>query len=131
MFELNFVTPEKKIVVGRELEQVWVPGFRGELNILPGHSPLTSTLVPGVLRYKLKGEDEKQCAISWGYLQVTPHGVSVMAESSLTKDEVHTSAAVDEVKLVEKRLLEDTLTDAEWKKLERTRLFAQAKLDLQ
>ncbi len=34
MFTLTLVTPERKILAGAEIEEVFVPGARGELNIL-------------------------------------------------------------------------------------------------
>ncbi len=39
MFTLNVVTPEKKIVTDLEIDEVIVPGYKGELDILPGHAP--------------------------------------------------------------------------------------------
>ncbi|MES2855085.1 MAG: ATP synthase F1 subunit epsilon [Bdellovibrionota bacterium] len=83
MFTLTLVTPEKKLVAGAEIEEVFVPAFRGELNILPGHAPLMSTLETGVLRYRLKGESTlRPVAISWGYVQVNPQGVNILAETA-------------------------------------------------
>ena len=55
MFKLTIVTPEKRILVGQEVEEVTVPAFKGELNILPGHAPLMTTLETGVMKWKLKG----------------------------------------------------------------------------
>ena len=50
MFSLTLVTPEKKLLTDVEIEEIIVPAFRGELNILPGHAPLMSTLGIGLLR---------------------------------------------------------------------------------
>ena len=54
MFTLNLVTPEKKLVTDLEVEEVIVPGFKGQLDILPGHAPLMTTLGTGVLRYRAR-----------------------------------------------------------------------------
>ena len=76
MFKFSLVTPEKKFVTEIDVEEVIVPAFRGELDILPGHSPLVTTLSPGVLRYKEAGKSEfTQAALSWGYCEVSPEGV--------------------------------------------------------
>ena len=89
MFTLTLVTPEKRIVAGTEIEEVFVPADRGELNILPGHAPLMTTLTPGILRYRLKGEAKLNAvAISWGYCQVNPQGVNVLAETAERPEEI-------------------------------------------
>ena len=89
MFALNIVTPDKKLVADVEMEEVFVPAHSGELNILPGHSPLVSTLHEGVLKYRLKGESSLSAvAISWGYVEVTPNGVNILAETAETKEEI-------------------------------------------
>ena len=89
MFQLTLVTPEKKLVAGEEIEEVFVPAYRGELNILPGHAPLMTTLSTGVLRYRLKGETTLHAvAISWGYAQVSPEGVNILAETAERSEEI-------------------------------------------
>lgn len=89
MFTLNLVTPEKKLVAGAEIEEVFVPAYRGELNILPGHAPLMTTLSTGILRYRFKGESELHpVAISWGYCQVSPVGVNILAETAERPEEI-------------------------------------------
>jgi len=67
MFKLNLVTPDKKIVTDQELDEVTLPAYAGELNILPGHAPLMTTLTAGALKYKLKGQESEELAVSWGY----------------------------------------------------------------
>lgn len=111
MFTLTLVTPEKKLVAGQEIEEVYVPAFRGELNILPGHAPLMTTLTTGVLRYRLKGENQKHpVAISWGYCQVSPTGVNVLAETAERPEEIDLPRAVDAKSRAEQALASAELT---------------------
>lgn len=90
MFILTLVTPQKKIVEGAPLAKVFVPGFRGELEILPGHAPLITTLGEGVLKYKLEGSsDLKAVAVSWGYCEVTAKGqVNILVESAEAPEDI-------------------------------------------
>jgi F-type H+-transporting ATPase subunit epsilon len=89
IFKLNIVTPTKKLIADAELKEVFVPAHRGELNILPGHSPLVSTLSPGVLKYQVQGQPQMEAvAISWGYVEVTPSGVNILAETAEHKSEI-------------------------------------------
>src|SRR5688572_3427338 len=99
-FKLTLVTPEKKLLSDVEIEEVFVPGFRGVLNILPGHAPLVTTLETGILRYRLKGQTElKPVAVSWGYCEVSPRGVTVMAETAERPDEIDEERALAAWKL--------------------------------
>ena len=79
--KLTLVTPGKRIVLGEEVSEITLPAFMGELNILPGHQPLITTLTPGVIRYKLKDGIEVAASISWGYCNISPEGVNVLAET--------------------------------------------------
>lgn len=94
MFTLKLVTPQKKLLEGAEVKDVFVPAYRGELQILPGHAPLVTTLTAGVLKYHLKDSDKlESVAISWGYCQVSPTGVTVMAETAELAQEINLVAA--------------------------------------
>lgn len=106
MFTLTLVTPEKKLVAGEEIEEVFVPAFRGELNILPGHAPLLTTLQTGVLKYRLKGESKlNYVAISWGYCQVNPYGVNVLAETAERPEELDVARINQALKDAEQKIL--------------------------
>ncbi len=130
MFKLTFVTPEKRIVVDKDLVSVSVPAFRGMLNILPGHAPLTTALVPGHLTYLLTSGEEKTYSINWGYCQVNAAGVSVMAESAVLPSEVNRVAASAELKSIENKLATQSLDDAEYGKALLVRDQLQSELSL-
>jgi F-type H+-transporting ATPase subunit epsilon len=115
MFKLFLVTPEQKIVTDQEIDEITLPGFSGQLNILPGHSPITTTLEPGILTYKLKGSDSKpRYAVSWGYCQVTPEGVSVLAETATTKEEIDVAVVKQHLVEQETKLTAEDLDDSAW-----------------
>lgn len=105
MFTLTLVTPEKRLVAGAEIEEVFVPADRGELNILPGHVPLMTTLTTGILRYRLKGEAKLNAvAISWGYCQVNPQGVNVLAETAERPEEIDRNRLETALRTAQSRL---------------------------
>ena len=88
MFSLTLLTPQKKMLVDEPVEEVFVPGFLGEMHILPGHAPLMTVMSTGVLRYRVAGEAMREVAVSWGYCEVSPKGVSVLAETAETPEEI-------------------------------------------
>lgn len=127
--ELNIVTPEKTLVANGELDEVFVPAFKGQLNILPGHAPLVSTLTEGVLEYKLKGEAKNtQVAISWGYVQVTPHSVNILAETAEFPQEIDLDRAKKALIEAEESLNKADATPDDVEKYHRKRRRAEARI---
>lgn len=131
MFTLTLVTPEKKLVSGQEIEELVVPGFRGELNILPGHAPLLTTLETGVVRYRIKGESKSHSvSISWGYAQVNPVGVSILAETAERPEEIDVERAKRTHKAAEDRLAKQNEEPEAIEKLQRKIDRARVRLEV-
>ena len=75
-------TPEALILQG-DYESVVLPGFEGELGILPGHAALAAQLKPGTIRLKRAGKTETY-SITNGFVEVQPTRVSILAERATT-----------------------------------------------
>ena len=89
MFKLNVLTPERKAVFDIDVTEVSVPAYSGEMTFLPGHAPFITTLGTGILKYKVKGQEKAfKAVLSWGYCEVVPQGVNVLAEFIQTPEEV-------------------------------------------
>ena len=76
---LEIVTPEK-MLVREDVDEVVVPGEEGYLGVLPGHTPLLSTLKDGDLWYR-KGTEKTHVPISGGFVEVLPDRVTILAEA--------------------------------------------------
>jgi len=110
MFTLNLVTPQKKLVTDLEIEEVIVPGFRGQLDVLPGHAPLMTTLSTGVVKYRTKGSSAfETVVVSWGYAEVHPEGVIVLAEVAESLEEIDRARAEAALKKATTKLLDPLL----------------------
>src|SRR5688572_9209183 len=106
MLKLTLVTPNKKILTDAEVEEVFVPAFRGEINILPAHAALVTSLNSGILKWRLKGSTElKAAAISWGYCEVFNDAVSVLADVAELPEEIDAALAKEALQETEKALL--------------------------
>jgi len=78
---VDLVAVEEKVWSG-EAEMLVARTTEGELGILPGHAPLLGQLAePGEVRIKLAGGRELAYEVNGGFLSVTEHGVTVLAES--------------------------------------------------
>ncbi len=107
MFMLNLVTPERKLVTNAEIEEVIVPGENGQMDILPGHAPLVATLGIGVLKYRLKGQNTfNPVVVSWGYISVHPEGVSILAETAESLEELDRKQVEEAAKKAQERLID-------------------------
>ncbi|MGZ3774623.1 MAG: ATP synthase F1 subunit epsilon [Pseudobdellovibrionaceae bacterium] len=131
MFKLTIVTPEKRILVGQEVEEITVPAFKGELNILPGHAPLITTLETGVMKWKMKGKERQEIAvISWGYCQVSPEGVNILASMADLPEEIDVEETKVELGELEKRAMNEFIGDKELPEFQREWARTRAKLDV-
>lgn len=131
MFTLSILTPEKRLLADEQIEEVIVPGDRGQLDVLPGHAPLVSTLAAGVLRYRLKGESAfKSLAVSWGYMEVHPEGVVVLAEEAELPEDVDRALSEAALKKAQHALAQLIPDPEEIEKYQRDIERAQAQLDL-
>ena len=75
---LEVVTPDRSIV-REEIDEVVVPATDGYLGVLPGHTPLLATLKVGELWYR-QGQEKHYLAIAFGFVEVLPDRVSVLAQ---------------------------------------------------
>lgn len=131
MFTLSILTPEKKLVTDQEIEEVIVPGNKGQLDVLPGHAPLITTLRAGVLRYRLKGQTaQHSLSVSWGYAEVSPQGVVVLAETAETREEIDRQRAEEALKKSTDALAQIIADPEEITKYQRKVERAQARLEL-
>lgn len=85
-FLLEIVTPER-LVFSEEVDELMAPGEEGYFGVLPGHTPFISTLKIGELWYR-QGKKEKWVAVTWGYAEVLPDKVTILAEAAEMAHEI-------------------------------------------
>lgn len=91
--QFALVSPERELFHG-EVDQVVVPGAEGEFGVLPKHAPVMSTIKPGALRILNDGA-ETRIFVNGGFADVTPDGLTVLAEDAVNLAEVD-AARVDQ-----------------------------------
>ncbi len=110
--KLTIVTPEKRLLLNQEVDEETLPAFKGELNILPGHAPLITTLETGVMKWKLKGQEKQnQAVISWGYCQVGLEGVNVLANMADLPEEIDVEATKAFLADSEKKVMNESISE--------------------
>ena len=99
---LEVVTPEK-LLLSQQVDEVIAPGTEGEFGVLPGHAHFLSTLTIGELRYRV-GEVTSHMSVLWGFAQVTPTKVTILAEIAEKAEDIDVERAEANVAKAQRRL---------------------------
>ena len=83
-FEL--VSPERRLA-SEDVRAVRIPGADGDLTAMDGHTPVITTLRPGVLTIETEG-GEKSFAVTGGFAEIGAEETTVLAERALPTEEV-------------------------------------------
>ena len=111
-FQLEIVTPEKKVVEAKA-EEAQIPGKNGYLGIMPGHAPLITELAVGEIAFRT-GTDEQRLAVAWGFAEVLPDKVTILAETAERPAEIDVERARKAKSRAEQRLTSgDSSVDVE------------------
>lgn len=117
--KFHLVSPERELFAG-DVDHVVVPGSEGDFGVLPGHAPVMSAIRPGAVRV-IDGGEERRIFVIGGFADVTPAGLTVLAEEAIDL------AAVDGVEL--ETDLKNAREDVADAKTDEQREEAQAKLE--
>ena len=85
-FQLEIVTPEK-LVVRDTADEAQIPGRDGYIGVLPNHAPLITELGAGEISYRSGGRLHS-FSVAWGFAEVLPDRVTVLAETVERADEI-------------------------------------------
>ena len=99
-FEL--VTPERAIV-RESVDEVQLPGAEGYLGVLPGHTPLLTTLQVGELWFR-QGEERFFVSVAYGFAEILPDRVVVLAQMAERAEEIDVKRAEAAEKRARERL---------------------------
>jgi F-type H+-transporting ATPase subunit epsilon len=89
---LDIVSAEAQLFSGL-VEMIVANGAIGELGIMPGHTPLLTSLKPGIIRFVKQGGEEEVFYISGGILEVQPEVVTVLADTAVRATDLDEVAA--------------------------------------
>jgi F-type H+-transporting ATPase subunit epsilon len=99
---LEVVTPDRSVVTER-VDEVVLPSAEGYFGVLPGHTPLLATLKVGELWYR-KGSEKFYLSIEFGFAEVLPDRVTILAEFAERSEEIDVTRAEAAKKRAEDRL---------------------------
>ena len=102
---LDIVSAEAELFSGLS-EMIVASGEVGELGIFPGHTPLLTSLKPGLIRVVKQGGEEEVIYISGGMLEVQPDLVTVLADTAVRAGDLDEAAALEAKEKAERALAE-------------------------
>ena len=109
--DLQIVTPDR-LLVHEPVDEVQIPGSEGYFGVLPGHTPLLASLAVGELWYR-KGQEKTYLAIAFGFAEVLPDRVTILARLAERAEEIDVERAEAARQRAEERLVQKSDVDFE------------------
>ncbi len=124
---VDIVSAESELYSGLA-EMVFVPGKMGELGIAPRHTPLVTTLKPGLVRLQLPENKEESFFVSGGLLEIQPHVVTILSDSASRTEDMD-EAAVLKAKEEAERAFHDRDGEIDFEHVQQQMVEARAKYE--
>ncbi len=125
---LTVVTPERAVVGGVACDEVTLPGWDGEIGILPAHTPLITLLGIGLVTFR-DGSKKTSVAVRGGFAEVAGDAVRVLADEAAAKDAVDAVRAAEDKTRAEARRA-DVVGDEELDAVNADAKFAEARISV-
>ncbi len=100
----SLVSPARELFSG-EVDHVIAPGSDGEFGVLVNHAPFMTTLKNGVVRVEDGGETTMRLFVRGGFADVTPAGLTILAEEAVNLDSVSVESIQKEYDEAHRELL--------------------------
>src|SRR3984957_8988724 len=101
LLTVRLVTPDR-VLVDATAEAVELPSISGDLEALYGHAPLLAELGAGEVRLHGGTSGDQKFFVAWGFVEVLPERVTILAETALHPEEIDVAEARQELQEGEK-----------------------------
>jgi F-type H+-transporting ATPase subunit epsilon len=103
--QIEIVTPDK-LLVSDQATEMQIPGTSGYLGVLPGHAPMITELRSGELSYRKPDGSIERLALHWGFAEILPDKVTVLAERAEKARDINVEVARQQKEAAEQRMRE-------------------------
>jgi len=125
--EFELVAPER-LMMSAPVSMIVIPGAEGDFGVLPGHTPMISTIRTGVIDVYDGDNVDKRVFVSGGFAEVTDERCTVLADEAVSLDEADRETA-DQRLVAAREALEDAEDDAARARAEREIEVSQALIE--
>jgi F-type H+-transporting ATPase subunit epsilon len=101
LLAVRLVTPDRVLVDGTA-QAVELPSRSGYLEALYGAAPLLAELGAGEVRLHGGNTGDQRFFVAWGFVEVLPERVTILAETALHPEEIDVAEAQEELTTAEK-----------------------------
>jgi F-type H+-transporting ATPase subunit epsilon len=102
LLAVRLVTPDR-LLLDCTAAAVELPSITGYLEALYGAAPLLSELGAGEVRLHGGDSGDQKFFVAWGFVEVLPERVTILAETALHPEEIDKGEAQQELETGEKR----------------------------
>ena len=99
---LELVTPDRA-VVRESVDEIQIPGSEGYLGVLPGHTPLLTSLQVGELWFR-QGSEKSYAAVAFGFAEILPDRVTILAQIAERAEDIDVERAQEAERRARERL---------------------------
>jgi F-type H+-transporting ATPase subunit epsilon len=101
LLAVRLVSPDR-LLLDATAESVELPSSSGYLETLYGAAPLLAELGAGEVRLHGGTSGDQKFFVAWGFVEVLPERVTILAETAMHPNEIDTAEAQQELALGEK-----------------------------
>ncbi|WP_260704512.1 ATP synthase F1 subunit epsilon [Edaphobacter flagellatus] len=96
LLTVRLVTPDR-VLLDATAEAVELPSMSGYLEALYGHAPLLAELGAGEVRLHGGSSGNQKFFVAWGFVEVLPERVTILAETAMHPNEIDVAEAKQEL----------------------------------
>lgn len=74
-------------------ESLNFPTLEGQYGVLPHHRNMIAAIIPGILKYKIPGKEEKRAAVSEGLIKIEDNEVLILVDSAERPEDIDANRA--------------------------------------
>ena len=101
LLTVRLVTPDR-LLLDATAQAVELPSMSGYLEALYGAAPLLAELGAGEVRLHGGSSGDQKFFVAWGFVEVLPERVTILAETALRPNEIDRAEAEEELREGEK-----------------------------
>jgi F-type H+-transporting ATPase subunit epsilon len=96
LLKVRLVTPDR-VLLDATASAVELPSMSGYMEALYGHAPLLAELGAGLVKLHGGSAGEQVFFVAWGFVEVLPERVTILAETALHPEEIDVAEAEREL----------------------------------